>query len=147
MRLFVLIVLLAACEEEPYGRSDVIPVHAVPFLEPHSAEVLAEAEDILGMEFEFEPIGAGGAVVLFRATSEDGRHSGGETYVHSCAPVAWALDIDRSVAHEVGHALGLDHVDDPDNLMWPRLAGSDLTEDQIDTMRLHAWYLLNKCEN
>lgn len=38
-------------------------------------------------------------------------------------------------AHELGHAVGLEHVDDEDNLMYKSSGGDELNEDQMEAMR------------
>jgi hypothetical protein len=44
------------------------------------------------------------------------------------------------LAHEVGHYLGLDHVDDPDNLMNPTAPnGGGLTSGQANDLRNHCF--------
>ena len=36
------------------------------------------------------------------------------------------------VAHELGHALGLEHVDDADNLMYAHSSTFELRDDQLE---------------
>lgn len=54
--------------------------------------------------------------------------------------------LSRTVAHELGHVLGLGHPDKGSQqvfglLMGGRRAGYDLTRDEIETARRHAWRL------
>jgi RHS repeat-associated protein len=65
----------------------------------------------------------------------------GKQWGNPCYPAVFLADPwGNVIAHEVGHLLGLKHVDDQSNLMYPQTANSvssatGLSKDQIETMR------------
>ena len=134
--LLCLVLPLLACEEEHL--SDTIQVQYSANTVHHSQETLDEAAELLGMEirdlYTYEPGWAVRALVLPATNSV-----AGETfYLGKCARMVWSVDKGSSLAHELGHATGLQHVDDPNNLMYP-IPGDELTDQQIHQMRRGAW--------
>jgi hypothetical protein len=139
----VALALALGCEAQ--GRSDVVPLLFLKARPQHSPDVLEGASEALGMELSPEAYAAPhGAVVLFSAPAMP-PYSGETEIVHICAPVSWSIDEPLALAHEIGHALWLQHADDPANLMYPYDRGTELTDAQIDTMRHAAWYLQHEC--
>lgn len=56
-----------------------------------------------------------------------------------CKPYAWSSPETITVAHELGHALGLHHVGDRENLMFPAEPhGTELTDHQRRVLERHA---------
>jgi hypothetical protein len=64
--------------------------------------------------------------------------------MHATNPASFLDDYALILAHEVGHALSLDHVSDPGNIMWPQSPpGHALRTGQIYWMHFHDWGALN----
>lgn len=146
MRWIALSLVMSACADADDGphRSDEVPVYQLLGFPPFAESTIDGAQEILGLEFiadEWDR-GAIGMVWVERCIDD---HCGA-TERGDCRPVVWAIDNDVTLAHELGHALGLLHeLDDPHNLMSPGATGTELTDDQIDQIRWKAWHLLNEC--
>lgn len=145
MRVLALLFALTACTVEG-GRSDVVPVHPLAGLRPFSEVTMDVTAEILGLELDRTDARPNGAVVLVRVDASHTTFDGHDDWVDRCSPIAWAPDKPYLLAHEVGHTLGLEHVDDPLNVMWAHHpVGYELDDEQVDTMRKFAWYLQHKC--
>lgn len=144
MRRVACIALLAATAcEEPDGRSDTVSFFVPPTWPELSQEAIDETEFIYGIELVPED-GAPGAVAVFLV--EDGTQGWGSGA--SCTPWIFSpAEEPRLIAHEMGHALGLVHVDDSSNIMHPLNPGEDITDQQIDQIRQHAWVLNTQCSS
>lgn len=137
------LLLLVACEE-PEGRSDTLRYVVPPGLEAPSQESLDQVAELFGLEV-VEEDGPAGAVSIFLAEEVEGRSLNFASGL-SCTPYVYVESPNPAVlAHEIGHAYGLHHVDDPENLMAEAPGGLDLTDRQIDTVRKNAWILENDC--
>lgn len=122
---------LAACAEP-------LPVHV---LGRAPAPELADACDLLGVECELAAGGYGAIELELRPVEPPGalRVRGVTTGGGSCSPSIWVERDARLIAHELAHALGLEHRDDADAaadederaLMAPISPGLDLDDEEM----------------
>lgn len=152
-----LVGLLSGCNEDGPREANVfryfLPAH-VDSIDPWAIEL---TEDIFGVELVEHP-DPWGAVAIFPFDRDafDGAFDGefdlnGEAYIGRCTPWVWYVtDSPRTLAHELGHAYGLAHVDTPCNIMLPGTSCDDgldeATEEQIQTVREESWNQERVCE-
>lgn len=149
--------LLSACTEDPRREANVFryftPAH-VDTIDPRAIEL---TEEIFGVEL-VEHSEAWGAVAVFPFDRDDfdGAFDGefdvnGQAHIGRCTPWIWYVtDSPLALAHEMGHAYGLAHVDTPCNIMLPELSCEDgsyeVTDEQIRTVREESWDQEEVCE-
>lgn len=109
------------------------------------SENIAEACDLLGIECTASRRAFGAIELRIVGTDEcdpeDERVSGWMSDAR-CIPRGCAENNPYVIAHEIGHALELSHVDDDDNLM-AECPGTELTDQQLDTVVDAATELVN----
>lgn len=78
------------------------------------------------------------AIELDLLVAEEPSPEGAVIRTGRCGAVIWAEPSSAYIAHELGHAHGLHHVDEPGNLMSPNAGGTDLEDWQLDTIDEYA---------
>jgi hypothetical protein len=127
-----LVVLLACSCAEPLPLrvrtlSSSKPVKVLP-------EVVTDACEILGVACE-PSRRAYGSVTIDLIPIDDGRVRGREQS-DLCRRLIWVDPTPLRVAHELGHALELDHVDDRSNLMHINAKDTELDDEQLNRIEL-----------
>jgi hypothetical protein len=156
-RLLVAAVLFSGCAEDDKRQANVFryfkPAH-VEEIDPRAIEL---TEELFGVEL-VEQSHPWGAVAIFpfsREAFEDAFEgefdAAGEAYLGRCTPWVWYVtDTPLALAHELGHAYGLAHVDEPCNIMLPKFLCEEgpfeATEEQIRVVREESWNQEHVCE-
>lgn len=132
--LLILALSLSACAVS-------IPVRVASEL-PESATdlLLADASELLGIPIATTDDSHGS--ITLDIHESPGIYRGRNLIRKGCRRASWASPDAEVIAHEIAHALGLDHVDDPHNLMARSGSGVELTEAQVATMERQAGVLL-----
>lgn len=113
------------------GCSGPVGVHVYDPEPSDASELVSDASALLGVPLEL----ADGGPIRVEFISSDGT-IGGRTYMRGrCLSILRAPRSPEMLAHEIGHALGLDHVDAAGNLMTRTAAGHDVEGWQIDAMQ------------
>lgn len=135
----VALALLLGCAHGP------IPVRLVYHQDDFSAAEMAtladDASSALGVPIELVDHRYGAITVDVH--SANGRVAGRELQSIGCARIAWSEPDPLALAHEIGHTLGLQHVDEPGNLMHPFALGDHLDGWQMDHLVVASWHLRN----
>jgi hypothetical protein len=117
-----------------------VPVRTASELpESEVSALLADASEILGLQLE--PSTRSSGSVTLDIHESPGAYRGRNLIRHGCRRASWASPNAVVIAHELAHALGLDHVHDRRNLMAPTASGTALTAEQRATMEREAWRL------
>ena len=141
---------MTGCSEdgEPeLGRSDIVRWYVWPGEPELDDELVEGAEEILGLELLRWHNSQGAVTVYFDQTESTDQTLHGAGSGASCSQHVFLRTATPYVlAHEIGHTLGLGHVDDRDNLMYSTYAGDGhLTEQQLDQARENAWLVEYSC--
>ena len=116
---------------------DTIYVFVWPEHPQPTSEALEEVGGMFGMEVVQSDTWVGAIALYYTEHFNDTEAEGYATSV-TCSPhiVMFPTASVRILAHEIGHTLGLNHVDDPNNLMASIGEGVALTDEQVDEARL-----------
>ena len=122
----LLFVLLASCTEEASDRgNEFIPVFWIDArTDPEdfgSFDVIENACAFWGLPCIEATTFPGSIVIIISETSghaSDHTDLLGFAVYDPCEPVIWSFDDEVALAHEIGHAFTLEHVNDPANIMY-----------------------------
>jgi matrixin len=135
LRTVVIALLVVGCDEDK--RNDVAKINYLPVLPQYSDETLDRVSEHLGLEIVVEDLAP---ITVIKMDRPFEHHAGATEWIAPpCIVNVWAVEDDLILAHELGHALGLQHVDDIENLMYPTINYGNLTDEQVDRMRHIAW--------
>lgn len=135
-----LVVLSTAGCQEPY--SDQIPIYWGRSA-PEEPAFVDAIEDAFGMEVVETSDPYGAVSVYLYQEAQDGIVLGESAGFMPCGSSLWSTMEPQTLAHEIGHSLGLEHVDDDANLMHPELGPGrfELNDEQLETARISAgWW-------
>jgi len=129
--------------EEP-GYSEVVSVFFQNKMDGDQ-DIIDDAEFLIGMSIEEAPFPAPGVVSMSFGIYEG--YLGRLDSYDKCTKVGESTRDSVILAHEIAHALGAEHSEDPENLMAPAPpVDPEVTINQVKTMRAGA-FVLQSCLN
>lgn len=151
LSLLLLICCDAPCDDEATdagmsdtetGTSDIIRIFVWPEHPIPTEESLDVVSEVFGMEVEVSTNWLGATTLYYTEYVSASNHAGIATST-TCSPhVVMSPTASQTVlAHEIGHTLGLAHVDIPQNLMNVNDVALNLEDVQIEKARTRAWVM------